>query len=90
MSRANWIKKLKECSQEYQSSKKVKAKSRATKTAKSTLLKSTKLIAPKVPNYKALPDNQSRALAKTIFNLESRPYLKQQMKVTRRIRGNPI
>ena len=90
MSRENWIKKLKECSREYQANKKPMIKLKGTTNSKSkTLTKvSTKLVAPKLPNYNKLPDNQSKALARTIFNLEARPYIRQQMKIARRIRGN--
>ena len=72
-----WITKLKKCSQEYQSEKKTK-----------------KNMARKNSNYKRSPTKLKGktagqdTLARSIYNSEMKQYVKQNMNMARKIRGN--
>lgn len=83
--RKEWIAKLRSCANEYQKGKTTKIVNRSPSKLKLPSINNTK--APIRPQYDLLPDGQSRAIAKTIYSLESRSYLRKQRQISNRIRG---
>ena len=67
-----WLVKLKKCSQEYQSEKKAKNKSNYRK-------------APKKLQSKTAGQDK---LAQSIYNSEMKQYVRQNMNIAKKIRGN--
>jgi len=81
--RKQWIAKLRSCASEYRNTKTIVNKS----LSKLTLPSINITKAPIRPQYDLLPDGQSRAIAKSIYSLESRSYLRKQKQISKRIRG---
>ena len=89
MTRAEWNAKLRSCAKEYKESKQQKRSTLIKpKPIKAKKTQINKIKAPLRSNSATMPNAQAKAVAKTIYSLEARPYIKQQMQIAKRIRGS--